>query len=59
MALPGDKKGKASVMDRICAILKQCRTQGGQKRPPRSDHKAYLAPRIKLIIDLITAKVSY
>ena len=26
---------------------------------PRSDHKAYLAPRKKLIIDLITAKVSY
>ena len=35
--------------------------KGAYAPPPqkKSDHKAYLAPRKKLIIDLITAKVSY
>ena len=32
---------------------------GGPPKKKKSDHKAYLAPRKKLIIDLITAKVSY
>ena len=34
--------------------------KGGQKghMPPRSDHKAYLAPRKKLIFDLMTPKSS-